>query len=171
MSINMTWVIFVFENVLFKTALTAVLPKLLYLIFQTWMGLVSVVITWQIHHQVWFLRHWLRVSDTTFLRKFISDLRQTGGVPSALQFPLPSIKVSDTIWLKDCLYLLNVMLHWCICYLGDQFYWWRKPEYPEKTTDLPQVTDKLYHIMLHQVHIAYAGSELTTLVVKGTDCI
>ena len=21
--------------------------------------------------------------------------------------------------------------------------WWRKPEYPEKTTDLPQVTDKL----------------------------
>ena len=25
-----------------------------------------------------------------------------------------------------------------------QFYWWRKPEYPEKTTDLPQITDKLY---------------------------
>ena len=24
-----------------------------------------------------------------------------------------------------------------------QFYWWRKPEYPEKTTDLPQVSDKL----------------------------
>jgi hypothetical protein len=21
-----------------------------------------------------------------------------------------------------------------------QFYWWKKPEYPEKTTDLPQVT-------------------------------
>ena len=27
---------------------------------------------------------------------------------------------------------------------GGQFYWWRKPKYPEKTIDLPQVNDKPY---------------------------
>ena len=29
-------------------------------------------------------------------------------------------------------------------YQGGQFYWWWKPVWMEKTTDLPQVTDKCY---------------------------
>ena len=61
---------------------------------------------------------------------------------------------------------------WCLTPLstnlfGDQFYWWRKTECTEKTTDLPHVAGKIYHIMLYP----WARFELTTLVVIGTDCI
>ena len=42
-------------------------------------------------------------------------------------------------------------------YRGSQFYWWRKPEFPEKSTDLPQVAYKFYRIMLKRIHFAMSG--------------
>ena len=49
-----------------------------------------------------------------------------------------------------------------LVYRGSKFYWWRKPE---KTIGPPQVTDNIYLIVLHRVHLVWAEFEHTTLCI------
>jgi hypothetical protein len=77
---------------------------------------------------------------------------------------------NETMYLFTGFWLWSLVLrhfqqYFSSIHPGNRFYWWKKQEYPKKTTDLTQVTDKLYHIMLYQVH--FAMSRIQTHNLSG----
>ena len=52
------------------------------------------------------------------------------------------------LWMGLGLWCLTPLSTLFQLYYDSQFYSWRKPEYSKKTTDLSQVTDRHYHMML-----------------------
>ena len=65
---------------------------------------------------------------------------------------------TQIIWTRAMVMVLTSLSTTFHLYRDGQFYWWRKPEYPLKTTDMSQVTDKLCTRMLHEVHLAMSST-------------
>jgi hypothetical protein len=70
--------------------------------------------------------------------------RPTNSRPKQLNWDIWYIRINLNlnVW---CLTPLSTIFQ---LYHGDPFLWWRKPDYPERTTDHWQTTGKLYHLWL-----------------------
>ena len=86
----------------------------------------------------------------TFFKIIMSSLRK---IEEFSNYVLKTLFMHHKLWYLMPLSII-VIIYQC--------YWWRKLEYPEKTSDLVQVADKLYSIMLHWVHLVMGGIRFYT---------
>ena len=99
-----------------------------------------------------------------------------GSKPMIIDLPVPHSRPAPLIITPQMQFcsMAGWLVWWCLTplsttfqlYHGCQFYWWRELEDPEKTTNLSQVTDKLYHIMLYTSSANYEIKAYKQKIIK-----
>jgi len=89
---------------------------------------------------------------------------------SSRSYRIPKVKIKRELQISEISQMYLLLYTWFVGFNNISVILWWSVLLTEETSDLSQVTDKLFH-MLYQVHLTQVTFKLTTLVVIGTGCI